>query len=163
MLNRSSLVQAEFFLPEGSLKFKQTVRFFDYEEKLAILALQIEMLEAKRSFYLHRFYRAINREGVLFENWLEKKYCAFVCDCLAQKLCKLTERKLKLALDGFYEAPQNGGVAVEKIDHTFRPALSDELQGLFKAVENARGVWLFVFSHAELCASEKLVSVAAAM
>ena len=163
MVEKPSLVQAEFLLPTGSLKRAEVVRFFDRDEELAVLALQVEMLEAKRSFYLHRFYRVIDREGIFFKNWLEKKYCAFMCDRLAQKLCKLTERKLELALKFFYGAPQNGGVAIEKTDRTFRPALSDEIKGLLKAVESARGVWLFVFGHEELCADKKLLSVASAM
>ena len=154
MQAKPNLVQAEFFLPVGSLTLKQTVRFFDWQNDLTLLALKIELLEAKKSYYLQRFGYA--------NKWLQKKFFRLMCTHIDKQLIRLTETKIELAHQRLLEAGKDGSFAVEQNDRRFRPARPNDFPGILKAIENVRGVWLFVFAHNDLCA-DKNASIASAM
>lgn len=154
MQARPNLVQAEFFLPVGSLTLKQTVRFFDWQNDLTLLALKIELLESKKSYYLRRFGYANGR--------LQKEFFRFMCARIDRQLIGLTEIKIEMTHQRLLEAQENSHFAVEQNDRRFRPARPNDFPGVLKAVENVRGVWLFVFDHNDLCA-DKNVSIASAM
>ena len=154
MQTKPNLVQVEFFLPEGSSALKQTVRFFDWYNDLTLLALKIELLEAKKTYYLHCFESA--------KGYVRRRLYRFLCRRLDLQLATLAGRKIKLARKRLLEVSSVGGFAVEQNDRHFRPVRPYELPGVLEAVKDIRGVWLFVFGPNDLCA-DKNYAVASAM
>lgn len=154
MQARPNVVQAEFFLPVGSLTLKRTVRFFDQQNNLTLLALKIELLESKKLYYLHRFGYA--------NGWLQKRFFRFMCARTDRQLIRLAEIKIELAHQRLLEVGEDNSFAVKQGDRHFRPAQPNDFPGILKTVENVRGVCLFVFAHNDLCA-DKNVSIASAM
>jgi hypothetical protein len=163
MSEQQNVVQAEFFLESSSeiTEIKRVVRFFDQDHRLTLLALKVEMIEAKKRFYLHRLYRAVDSGRYL---WFEKKRASFICKYLDSKLHRLKERMHFLMFEILKDVVERGALAIEREDRTFRPVLNKELGSLFETLLcKSRGLWLFVFSHTELCADKKVVMIAKIM
>lgn len=139
---------------EARSGIKTVVRFFDIGGTLTALALQAEALRRRNREVMGAFLGATG-----FRRWWFDKRGRR----LARKSLALKDKVKTLAAEQLREAIKaSRDVAVERLDHSFRPLRKEEAHELVVAAEKARGAWLFVFKPNDLFAY-KNAAVAYAM
>jgi hypothetical protein len=121
---------------------KTVVRFFDQKNRCTSIVrkatkfqrrkhrLTASLLAGKYSWFAHNRY-----------NRLQEKLMS-----LKARARDVVQRELSKTVRSY------GAVAIERWDHSFRLLRSPEAHEVIERIQQARGVWLFVFKPNDLCA-----------
>lgn len=126
---------------------KTVVRFSDVDGSVTAFAREFERIS---QLHEEAFSSFVEEDGFLRRAWL-----GFRSRRLVGKIIRLRKRGVRLAaqrLDAVARA--SGEIAVELLDHSFRPARDDEIHELCEAAHKAIHVWLFIFEPNNLFADE---------
>lgn len=135
---------------------KTVVRFYDDTKELTRLAHSIVALKKE-------FEKAIEQaEPYSWFAVLWALYFGSKRSRLARKLADTQEKARRITATRLYEALASGRpVALERVDHSFRPVRFDETHELTVSAARSKAVWLFIFTSNDLYADENTIVVSA--
>lgn len=130
---------------------KTVVRFHDTTGSVTEHAQQLEWLKNERD-------RLIQKPCIA--QWLRVVWRNIQINTLSRKIEKRAPALRLRVLAGLEGAIRAGRpVAIEVMDHSFRPLRQNETHELLESVRRAKGLWIFVFAPNGLLADENKVIV----